>query len=67
MSRLFIGVYLDEDVSVLVADLLRSRKYDALTTLEAGNVRLSDAEQLAFATSRGLAILTHNRDDFLKL
>jgi predicted nuclease of predicted toxin-antitoxin system len=67
MSRLFIGVYLDEDVSVLIAQLLRFRQYEALTAQEAGNLQLTDAEQLAFAASRGLAVLTHNRDDYLKL
>jgi predicted nuclease of predicted toxin-antitoxin system len=64
MSRLFIHVYLDEDVSALLADLLRSRQYEVTTTLEAGNVGRSDAEQLAFATERGMAIVTHNRADF---
>jgi predicted nuclease of predicted toxin-antitoxin system len=67
MSRLFIGLYLDEDVSVLVADLLRSRGYEADTTADAGNRGLSDEQQLQFATSRGLTVLTHNRNDFLAL
>jgi len=64
VSRLFISVYLDEDVSVLLATLLRSRAYVAMTTQEAGHTGRSDAEQLAFATNGLMAILTHNRDDF---
>ena len=36
MSRLFAELYLDEDVSALVAELLRARGFDALTTHEAG-------------------------------
>jgi predicted nuclease of predicted toxin-antitoxin system len=64
MSRLFISLYLDEDVSVLIAKLLRARAYIALTTQEAGQIGKSDAEQLSFATSRQLAILSHNRADF---
>ena len=38
-----------------------------MTTQEAGQVGRSDAEQLAFATERQMAILTHNRDDFAAL
>jgi len=67
VNRLFISLYLDEDVSVLIAKLLRARAYTALTTQEAGQVTRSDAEQLIFATSQQMAILTHNRDDFEKL
>ena len=67
MSRLFVSLYLDEDVSVLVGTLLRSRGYDVLTTQAAGNVARSDPEQLAFAASRKMAIVTHNRNDYLKL
>lgn len=67
MSRLFISLYTDEDVSVLVGTLLRSRGYQVMTTQEAGNAGRSDAEQLAFAAARQMAILTHNRDDFLAL
>lgn len=31
--RLFIALYLDEDVPVLVASLLRARNFTALTTV----------------------------------
>ena len=67
MSRLFINLYLDEDVSVLIATLMRSRGLSATTTIEAGNGGHSDAVQLAFAAQRQLAILTHNRADFERL
>ena len=67
MSRLFISLYLDEDVSALIATLVRARAYNVLTTQEAGRVASSDASQLEFATSQQMAILTHNRDDFLEL
>jgi hypothetical protein len=36
VSRLFIALYLDEDVSVLVAELLRARGFTTQTTQEAG-------------------------------
>ncbi|HLL70623.1 MAG TPA: DUF5615 family PIN-like protein [Pyrinomonadaceae bacterium] len=64
MSRLFCELYLDEDVSVLLADLLRARGFSAMTTLEAGNRGSSDARQLSFAVSQQKALLTHNRSDF---
>jgi predicted nuclease of predicted toxin-antitoxin system len=61
--RLFIALYLDEDVDVLVADLLRARGFDVLTTRDAGR-HATDAEQLAFAVAEQRALLTHNRADF---
>jgi predicted nuclease of predicted toxin-antitoxin system len=64
MKRLFIELYLDEDVSVLVADLPRGRGFRAITTRDAGLLRNTDAQQLAYAISQKKAFLTHNRDDF---
>lgn len=64
MSNLFIELYLDEDVSVLVADLLRGRGYSAQTTREAGQLGKSDNAQLDYAVQHGRALLTHNRADF---
>ena len=64
MSRLFIEFYLDEDVSVLVADLVRARGFIATTTREAGQLGRSDADQLEYATSQRKTFLTHNRADF---
>jgi len=64
LNRLFIELYLDEDVSVVAADLLRARGFSATTTQEAGQIGKSDSEQLAYAASRNKALLTHNRADF---
>ncbi|HEY1014435.1 MAG TPA: DUF5615 family PIN-like protein [Herpetosiphonaceae bacterium] len=64
MSDLFIHVYLDEDVDVLIAELLRRQGFAATTTQEAGHSEWSDDEQLAYAAANGMAILTHNRNDF---
>jgi len=64
LSRLFIELYLDEDVSVLIAELLRARGFQAPTTQAAGRLGGSDAEQLAYATTHRKAFLTHNRADF---
>jgi predicted nuclease of predicted toxin-antitoxin system len=65
VNSLFIELYLDEDVSVLVAELLRARGFVAITAREAGrHLQKSDAEQLAYAVSHSKALLTHNRADF---
>ena len=64
MSRLFIELYLDEDVSVLVAELLRARGFRAVTTREAGLLGQSDEAQLEYAAGGRRAFLTHNRADF---
>ncbi|NER52539.1 MAG: hypothetical protein F6J92_39060 [Symploca sp. SIO1A3] len=64
MSDIFIHVYLDEDVDVLVASLLTSRGFKATTAKQAGQLGKTDAEQLEYATSLKAAILTHNRTDF---
>jgi predicted nuclease of predicted toxin-antitoxin system len=64
MSRLFIELYLDEDVSVLVADLIRARGFAVTTTLEAGNLGCTDLEQLEYAVAHQQSLLTHNRADF---
>ena len=64
MKSLFAELYLDEDVSILVAQLVRSHGFDALTTLEAGQLGNSDEQQLAYAVSRTRVLVTHNRSDF---
>jgi predicted nuclease of predicted toxin-antitoxin system len=67
VSRLFISIYLDEDVSVLIAKLIRSRGLIALTTQESGQLGKTDTEQFTFAIGRQMAVLTHNRADFEEL
>lgn len=67
MSRLFIELHLDEDVSVLIAELLRVRGFMAQTTQEVGRKTTGDEEQLEYAVSQQSALLTHNRDDFARL
>jgi hypothetical protein len=64
LSKLFIELYLDEDVDVLIADLVRARGFRATTTVEAGNLHQDDDKQLEFAVSAQLTLLTHNRADF---
>jgi len=64
LSKLFVELYLDEDVDVLVADLIRARGFSAITTREVGNLRKDDDEQLAYAVENQLTYVTHNRADF---
>ena len=64
MSDLFIELYLDEDVDVLIADLVRARGFTAITTREAGQLGNGDADQLAYAISQRKTFFTHNRVDF---
>ena len=51
-ERLFVELYLDEDVSILLAELLKARGYTAVTAHEAGMLGRSDDEQLAYAVSQ---------------
>lgn len=64
MNHLFIELYLDEDVNVLIADLLRGRGFAATTTLAEKQLQNSDEEQLAYAVRHQKTFLTHNRSDF---
>ena len=64
---LFIRLYLDEDVSVFVAQLLRPHGFEVLTTQEAQNLGASDVVQLQFATAHQRTVLTHNRRDYERL
>lgn len=64
MNHFFIEFYLDEDVSTLVADLIRARGFALTTTYEAGQGGRSDEEQLNYAISRRATLVTHNRADF---
>ncbi|BAY29003.1 hypothetical protein NIES2107_08440 [Nostoc carneum NIES-2107] len=63
----FALLYTDEDMSALVATLLRSRGLDVTTVPEQATIGKTDIEQLEFATSVGRCILTHNRVDFERL
>ncbi len=64
MSKLFIELYLDENIDVLVAKILRARGFKALTTNDVGRKGSSDPEQLAYAVENGYAIVSMDRLDF---
>ncbi|WP_253860527.1 DUF5615 family PIN-like protein [Microcystis aeruginosa] len=58
---------MDEDMSALVATLLRSRGLDVTTVPEQSTLGKTDSEQLEFAASLGRCLVTHNRVDFERL
>lgn len=64
MSRLFAKLYLDEDVDVLIATLVRARGFEVETTTQAENIAASDERQLIYAADANSVMVTHNRVDF---
>ena len=63
-----VRLYMDEDAGeTAVIAALRARGVDLLTTLEAGRLGSSDADQLVYATQQGRAICTLNASDFSRL
>ncbi len=69
MAGLGIAIFTDEMVSSRLAMALRQRSYDIISCHEAGraNQRISDTEQLEYATEQGRAILTQNATHFYAL
>ena len=60
-------VYLDEDVHPFIADALRLRGWDALTTNDAGRRSAGDRDQVLFANEKGYAFLTYNVRDLPRI
>ena len=50
-----------------MADVVRKRKFDALTCRDAGLLGESDEVQIAYAAEHGMALVTHNRIHFEEL
>jgi hypothetical protein len=70
MKRLANGTfYADEQFPSPVVELLRKLEHDVLTAQEAGNAGqgILDQAVLVFAISQERAVLTINRDDFIRL
>lgn len=56
-----VRFYLDEDVQVFLAEVLRARGVDALHAYEAGRGGDGDDVQFAFAAAEGRCIVMYNR------
>lgn len=65
--KLFAELYLDEDVSVLVASLLRVRGFYVTTARDEGMLRRDDPQQLSYAVAHGRCLFTHNRVHYERL
>jgi predicted nuclease of predicted toxin-antitoxin system len=65
MARL----YMDEQFPKFVSQLLREMGHDVLTVQEAGkgNLGIPDEDVLSFAIDENRAVVTLNRDDFIRL
>jgi len=63
-ERLFVSLYLDEDVSVKIAVNLKNRGFDVLHAVEAGMLSARDEEQLEKAILEQRTFLTHNKKHF---
>jgi len=59
--------YLDEDIPLALADLLRVNGHTVTTTRDERRLGSLDPEQLLFAANGGLTLVTHNRKDFARL
>jgi predicted nuclease of predicted toxin-antitoxin system len=59
-------LYTNESVSVAVAEGLKRRGVEALSARDAGNLGLTDEQQLAYAQALNMVLFTHD-EDFLKI
>jgi predicted nuclease of predicted toxin-antitoxin system len=57
-----VRFYFDEMIPHEIAERLRHQNIDVLTTPEAGNIGLSDADQLVFALEHGRVLVTRDED-----
>ena len=64
IAELYARLYLDQDVPVQLAGMLRAKGFDVVTTLEADMLGAQDSDQLDFAVGNERAIITLNREDF---
>jgi hypothetical protein len=65
VSRL--SLYLDEHVQSALAEALRARGVDILTTQEAKNIGLHDMGQLAFAAENRRSLFSYDKRHFARI
>jgi hypothetical protein len=61
------ALYCDEDVSLVLAAMLRARGFPVTTARDAGHLGRVDEHQLQVAADADRILLTHNRADFERL
>lgn len=59
--------YLDEDLSPIIAELVRKQGGDCISAHEVDMLQATDLEQLEFAIKQKRCLVTKNRDDFIRL
>lgn len=64
MTPLFAKAYLDENVDIRLAALLRHRGFCATTAHAVGLLRADDRTQLSYAATNGYCLITHNLREF---
>lgn len=62
-----ITLYMDEHVQFSLAEGLKIRGIDVITTQEAGNRSLGDITQLDFATKKSRVLFSFNKRHFAKI
>jgi len=62
-----IKLYNDEDIPYSLAQALRNRGVDVVSTQDSGNLGNSDEEQFSYSIKENRVILTHNKRDFIFL
>jgi hypothetical protein len=62
-----MALYVDEHIQISLAEALGARGIDVLTTQEAHNTGLEDAEQLGFATDQNRVLLSCNTRHFARI
>lgn len=62
-----VKLYLDEDVNILLAKLLKAKNILNETTQESGMLGKNDLEQMEYAIKSEAALVIHNRVHFEKI
>jgi hypothetical protein len=62
-----VKLHLDEDLSPVIAEILRRRGLDVSSAHEVGTTQLSDAQQLHHTTQAERVLVTRNLRDFVVL
>lgn len=62
-----VSFYFDEDISIVVAKIVRAHGFKAVCASEVKECGITDEEQLKYAAKNSHILVTHNIRDFIKL